>query len=40
MSDLLLYFPWNDCWFRTRNPDLAVAAFGEVMDLGMRAYIP
>ena len=40
MSNFLLDIPWNDYFFRTRNPDLAATAVGEVVDLGMRAYIP
>ena len=40
MSNFLLDFPWDDYCFRTRDPDLAATAVGEVMDLGMRAYIP
>ena len=40
MSYFLLDFPWNDYCFRTRDPDLAATAVGEVVDLGMRAYIP
>ena len=40
MSNFLLDFPWNDHRFRTRDPDLATTAVGEVMDSGMRAYIP
>ena len=40
MSNFLLYFPWDDYCFRTRDPDLAATAVGEVMDSGMRAYIP
>ena len=40
MSNFLLHFPWNDYCFRTRDPDLAATAVGEVMDSGMRAYIP
>ena len=37
---ILLDFPWDDYCFRTRDPDLAATAVGEVMDSGMRAYIP
>ena len=40
MSNFLLDFPWNDYCFWTRDPDLAATAVGEVMDSGMRAYIP
>ena len=40
MSNFLLDFPWDDYCFRTRDPDLAATAVGEVMDSGMRAYIP
>ena len=40
MSNFLFDFPWEDYCFRTRDPDLAVTAVGEVMDSGMRAYIP
>ena len=40
MSNFLLDFPWNDYCFRTRNPDLAATAVGEIMDSGMSAYIP
>ena len=40
MSNFLFDFPWDDYCFRTRDPDLAATAFGEVMDSGMRAYIP
>ena len=40
MSNFLLDFPWDDYCFRTRNPDLTATAVGEVMDSGMRAYIP
>ena len=40
MSNYLLDFPWNDYCFRTRDPDLAATAVGEVVDSGMRAYIP
>ena len=40
MSNFLLDFPWNDYCFRTRDPDLAATAVGEVVDSGMRAYIP
>ena len=39
MSNFLLDFPWDDYCFRTRDPDLAATAVGEVMDSGMRAYI-
>ena len=39
MSNLLLDFPWDDYCFRTRDPDLAATAVGEVVDSGMRAYI-
>ena len=40
MSNFLLNFPWNDYCFRTRDPDLAATAVGEVVDSGMRANIP
>ena len=40
MSNFLLDFPWNDYCFQTRDPDLAATAVGEVVDSGMRAYIP
>ena len=40
MSNFLLDFPWDDYCFRTRDPDLAATAVGEVVDSGMRAYIP
>ena len=40
MGNFLLDFPWNDYCFQTHDPDLAATAVGEVMDLGMRAYIP
>ena len=40
MSNFLLDFPWNDYCFQTRDPDLATTAVGEVVDSGMRAYIP
>ena len=40
MSNFHLDFPWNDYCFRTRDPDLAATAVGEVVDSGMRAYIP
>ena len=40
MSNFLLDFPWNDYCFRTRDPDLAATAVGDVVDSGMRAYIP
>ena len=40
MSNFLLDFPRNDYCFRTRNPDLVVTAVSEVMDSGMRSYIP
>ena len=40
MSNFLLDFPWDDYCFRTRDPDLAATAVGEVGDSGMRAYIP
>ena len=40
MSNFLLDFPWNDYWFWTRDPDLAATAVCEVLELGMRAYIP
>ena len=40
MSNFLFDFPWDDYCFRTRDPDLAATAVGEVMDSGMRAYIP
>ena len=39
MSNFLLDFPWNDYCFRTRDPDLAATAVGEVVDSGMRAHI-
>ena len=38
MSNFLLDFPWNDYCSRTRNPDLAATAIGEVMDSGVRAH--
>ena len=40
MSNCLLDFPWNGYCFRTRDLDLAATAVGEVVDSGMRAYIP
>ena len=40
MSNFLFDFPWNDYCFRTRDPDLAATAVCEVLDSGMRAYIP
>ena len=40
MSNFLLDFPWDDYCFRILDPDLTTAAVGEVMDSGMRAYIP
>ena len=40
MSNFLPDFPWNDYCFWTRDPDLAATAAGEVVDSGMRAYIP
>ena len=40
MSNFLFDFPWDDYCFRTRDPDLAATAVGELMDSGMRAYIP
>ena len=40
MSNFLFDFPWDDYCFLTRDPDLAATAVGEVMDSGMRAYIP
>ena len=40
MRNFLLDFPWDDYCFRTHDPDLAATAVGEVMDSGMRAYIP
>ena len=40
MSNFLLDFPWDDYCFRTCDPDLVATAVGEVMDSGMRAYIP
>ena len=40
MSNFLLDFPWNDYCFRTHDPDLAATVVGEVVDSGMRAYIP
>ena len=40
MSNFLLDFPWNDYCFRTRDPDQAATAVDEVVDSGMRAYIP
>ena len=40
MSNFLFDFPWDDYCFRTRDPDLAATAVGEVIDSGMRAYIP
>ena len=40
MSNFLLDFPWNDYCFQTCDPDLAATAVGEVVDSGMKAYIP
>ena len=40
MSNFLLDFPWHDYCFRTGDPDLAATAVGEVMDSGIRTYIP
>ena len=40
MSNFLLDFQWDDYCFQTRDPDLVATAVGEVMDSGMRAYIP
>ena len=40
MNNFLLDFPWNDYCLRTRDPDLAATAAVEVVDSGMRAYIP
>ena len=40
MSNFLLHFPWNDHCFQTCDPDLAATAVGEVMNSGMREYIP
>ena len=40
MNNFLLDFPWDDYCFRTCDPDLAATAVGELMDSGMRAYIP
>ena len=40
MRDFLLDFPWNDYCLQTRDPDLVATEVGEVMDSGMRAYIP
>ena len=40
MSNFLLDFSWIDYCFRTHDPDLATTEVGEVMDSGMRAYIP
>ena len=40
MSNFLLDFPWNDYCFRTRGPDLAATTVDEVVESGMRAYIP
>ena len=40
MSNFLLDFPWSDYCFWTCDPDLAATAVGEVLDSGMRAYIP
>ena len=40
ISNFLLDVPWNDYCFRTRDPDLVATAVGEVMDSGMRTYIP
>ena len=40
MSNFLFDFPWEDYCFRTRDPDQAATAVGEVIDSGMKAYIP
>ena len=40
MSNFHLDFPWDDYCFQTHDPDLAATAVCEVMDSGMRAYIP
>ena len=40
MSNFLLDFPWNDYCFLTRDPDLVATAAGEVVNSGMREYIP
>ena len=40
MSNFLLDFLRNDYCFLTCDPDLAATAVGEVVDSGMRAYIP
>ena len=40
MSNFPLDFPWNDYCFWTRDPDLVATAVREVVDSGMRAYIP
>ena len=40
MSNFLLNFSWNDYCFLTCDPDVAAAAVGEVVDSGMRTYIP
>ena len=40
MSNFLLDFPWNGYCFQTHDPDLTATAVGEVVDSGMRAYIP
>ena len=40
MSRFVLDFLWNDYCFQNYDPDLAARAVGEVMNSGMRAYIP
>ena len=40
MSNYLLYFPWNDYCFQTHDPNLVAKKVGEIVDSGMRAYIP
>ena len=40
MSYFLLDSPWNDDYFRTRDPDLEATAVGETVDSGMRTHIP
>ena len=40
MSNFLLDFPWNYYCFQTRDPNLVATAVGEVVDSGMRTYIP
>ena len=40
MCNFLLDFLWNDYCFRTHDPNPVAASIGEVMDSGIRAYIP